>query len=631
MNFKYKAKKRTKAILQKIKAVLLNIKPPKYYEKKAIHFFERNDNKKAFKALEKGMKFYPNSLLINRQYAIFFTSKEQWEKAGEFWGVVFKSPNKKLLCKKNYETAAYVYEQMSKPQKAINVYKLGLKRYKNDSDLLIQSSKLLLGQKNYKKVITSLEPLLIHDNNLSIEFYLYLAKAYKETGYYDKSEYLLRHGLVGNQNSTELISNYVDIAIEKKQWEKAKIRIEYYLSKFQITKEMLIKLSMLYQITGKASKASEIFDQVMSDYKSECINDIEGYRRITLFDNGETRIDFYKKLEKVEKVILSFDSLYMNWNELPFGFKLLRKQQLDIIAIRKRKKGYSQQDLTQEEFKNAVSTLVKDYDDKIAYGHSLGGYTSLYYASNINCRILSLAPRLSIHPKYGKVNKKAKEEFKHNLTHNYNDQIKPIIVFDPKDKLDSRYVQDELLKFFPNAILIKLPYGGHGIARHLLRMGTLKEYILKVIDGEIPEYDRSLKANSGNYCRLLGRKCLNQNKLKWADSLSERAADLLPKDGLCLNLRIDVLKKLDRYEEAIKFTKAAIKTNPKNLKIKFSLVDLYIETNELFKAEDEVNKIKLTNKEQKTVEKKLNSIDTKRKHILETPLYFIENNKSPMN
>src|SRR5699024_209162 len=153
--------------------------------------------------------------------------------------------------------------------------------------LLIQSSKLLLGQKNYKKVITSLEPLLIHDNNLSIEFYLYLAKAYKETGYYDKSEYLLRNGLVGNQNSTELISNYFDIAIEKKQWEKAKIRIEYYLSKFQITKEMLIKLSMLYQITGKASKASEIFDQVMSDYESECINDIEGYRRITLFDNGE--------------------------------------------------------------------------------------------------------------------------------------------------------------------------------------------------------------------------------------------------------------------------------------------------------------------------------------------------------
>src|SRR5699024_3438878 len=95
-------------------AVLLNIKPPKYYEKKAIHFFERNDNKKAFKALEKGMKFYPNSLLINRQYAIFFTSKEKYEKAGEFWGVVFKSPNKKLLYKKEYidqSKVCYIFQQ----------------------------------------------------------------------------------------------------------------------------------------------------------------------------------------------------------------------------------------------------------------------------------------------------------------------------------------------------------------------------------------------------------------------------------------------------------------------------------------------------------------------------------------
>src|SRR5699024_10568080 len=317
----------------------------------------------------------------------------------------------------------------------------------------------------------------------------------------------------------------------------------------------------------------------------------------------------------------------MNWNETPFGFKLLRKQQLDIIAVRKRKKGSSQQDLKREEFESAVSILVKNYKDKIAYGHSLGGYTSLYYTSGINCRILALSPRLSVHPKYGK-EKKKNRGFKHDLTHPYNDKIEPIIVYDPKDKIDHRYVNDELLKCFPNAILIKMPYAGHGIARHLLRMGKLKEYILKVIDGELPKYDKKLKAQSVNYCRRLGSECLKRNKLSWADHLSEKSVNLHPEDHHSINLRANVLKRLNKYEEAKGCLESFLKSKPKNLRIRLALIDLYIEKGDLFKAEQEVYKIKdIKEKSRRMMDEKFQLIEATRKRILETPLHFMESEK----
>src|SRR5699024_1992289 len=114
----------------------------------------------------------------------------------------------------------------------------------------------------------------------------------------------------------------------------------------------------------------------------------------------------------------------------------------------RRKKTY-QQDLTQEDFNHTLNKLVQGYEDKIAYGHSLGGYLSLYYASNLNCRILSLAPRLSIHPKFGRKSFVNEYPFNHNESNNYNDKISPIVVYDPKSPVDNKYVNEEVLKKFP--------------------------------------------------------------------------------------------------------------------------------------------------------------------------------------
>src|SRR5699024_6121341 len=302
-----------------------------------------------------------------------------------------------------------------------------------------------------------------------------------------------------------------------------------------------------------------------------------------------------------------------------FGFKLLLKQGVDVIALRKKKKKTYHQDLSQEEFVNVVNVLAESYKDKIAYGFSLGAYSALYYASNLNCRILALAPRLSIHPVYGKEGSIPKHEFKHNISNNYNEQISPIIVYDPKDRLDNTYVQNELIQKFPNAYLVKVPYGGHGMAPHLLRMGILKEFILSVIDEEIPKYDRKLKSKSPNYCRLLGRTCLRHNKIVWADYLSKRSIRLLPTDKYGIKFRVDVLKTLNQYDEAIALAKKSVKLVPKSLDVRIILIDLYIITEDLITAEKE---LKLAIKEfRKTpkLSKRINMINEAREEVVNTP------------
>src|SRR5699024_6483799 len=118
-------------------------------------------------------------------------------------------------------------------------------------------------------------------------------------------------------------------------------------------------------------------------------NDEQGYRKIIIYDNGESRIEFYKKTHPTDQVMLTFDSIYMAWNKPSFGFKLLIRQNLDIIALRKRQKQTYHQDLSKYDYQEPVKPLIGAYRDVIAYGYSLGGYSALYYTPELKCRVLA--------------------------------------------------------------------------------------------------------------------------------------------------------------------------------------------------------------------------------------------------
>src|SRR5690606_1189564 len=122
--------------------------------------------------------------------------------------------------------------------------------------------------------------------------------------------------------------------------------------------------------------------------------------------------------------------------------------------------------------------------------------------------------------------------------------------------------------------LIKIPYGGHGIAPHLLKMGVLKKYVITFINKEIPYYDRKLKIKSYIYFRNLGSECLKHNKLSWALHLAETSLSMEPSDLNGIKLKIKVLKRLNKINEAKNFTKKAASLLPNNLDLRLYLVDI---------------------------------------------------------
>lgn len=547
---------------------------------------------------------------IHRKFAIYFCTKKRWERSIFHWKKADETKQAKLL-PKDYLQYATALQKMNKENESIKILTVALTKYPTNKDVIIALSNFHMTKEQWKKASDVLIKLFeIEEMSIPIKAYNDLATLYIKQGLYNRAEYIFKRGMELYPENGELLNNYVDLAIYQKNWDLAIKRIEYLLFIYQLSMDSLIKLSMLYQLKGRYREAKNIFHRVLDKHQQAIKTDEKKYRKIVLFDNGESRIEFYKNLKQVNQVVITFDTLFMDWDEPSFGFNFILRQNADIIAVRKRRKLESQQYLTQEDFVETVQLLVNGYADKVAYGHSLGGYTALYYASKLNCRILSLAPRISIHPIYGKKGEANRQKFKHRLSHDYNDHISPVIVYDPKDKQDNTYVHKELLVAYPNAQLVEMYYGGHGIARHLLRMGSLKEFLLTFLEGKTPTYDRSLKGKSANYCRLLGRECLRRNKLKWAWELSERSVQLVPKDRHVIKFRVDVLKKFNKMDEAIEYAKQSVKKSPNSIHLRLILIDLYIEKRELIFAEREVKLAVNKFKDAPELTKRMKKIDS---------------------
>lgn len=429
---------------------------------------------------------------------------------------------------------------------------------------------------------------------------------------------ILYDGLRFHPKNKAINGLLLELLREGKNWGKLITRLEVLSSnkRYEDNFELYIELSMVYQITGNHAKADAAFEYALEKHSEKVTNDELGYRKLTIFDNGESRIEFYKKLVKTKRVIITFDSINMVWENPSFAFKLLIKKDLDIIAIRKRESRTYQQDLHQEDFLETIKPLMNKYTDKMAYGFSLGAYHTLYFASLLNCRILAFSPRLSIHPEFGRTRIIPKHKMKHNLIMAVNSKITPIIVFDPKNDLDTRYINEGILPKFPNSILVKIPYGGHGIAPHLLKTGLLKQFVQTFLNNSIPIYDRTLKSKSHIYFRNLGAECLRHNKYKWALDLANKSLEMAPTDLNSIKLKLKTLKKLKCFEAARDFATDSVKLIPNNLDLRLYLTDIYLELENFKQAEIEIDHNLAMFGNRKSIKKRIETLHRLKQEIV---------------
>src|SRR5699024_9387090 len=107
---------------------------------------------------------------------------------------------------------------------------------------------------------------------------------------------------------------HFDLTLKDQKWALAIPSLERLVLQEDTneTFEHSFKLAMLYQINGKSDKAIQLYNKL---YDLDLVkNDEQGYRKIIIYDNGESRIEFYKKTHPTDQVMLTFDSIYMAWN-----------------------------------------------------------------------------------------------------------------------------------------------------------------------------------------------------------------------------------------------------------------------------------------------------------------------------
>jgi len=485
----------------------------------------------------------------------------------------------------------------------------------NDASTKHNSSKLFLlglqisveqgNSKNILKYFTKIDGDNVYNVIKDIDTWLTIIRIYIKSNALDKAKDILNNvEHLYPKHKKEIAELNLKLLIKTKQWKNA---IELLL-RLSANFENEFKLIMLYQIVGNTEEVNKRHKIFQDKYQSEIEQDEWGYRKLIIFDNGDSRIEFCKKLFKNEMVFLTFDSINMVWDNPSFGFKLLKKENTDIIAVRKRKKQEYQQDLTQETFLTIVKPMVENYKEKLAYGFSLGAYLSLYFASLLDFKILSLSPRLSIHPIYGRKHIIEKYEMKHNLELPENKNISPIIVYDPKNVLDNNYINNEVRKRYPNANIVEIPYGGHGTATYLRDTGQLKSFVHDFINNQIPVFDRNLRMADIEYYANLANECVKHKKYQWALNVIEEGLKLNAKSLKARQLKIRILMRLKEFEKALEYTEESIAMYKKDLGLRLSIVDIYIETAKLEKAKCSLSKLQSKYKNNKAIESRLKKI-----------------------
>ncbi|MCW1928850.1 tetratricopeptide repeat protein [Bhargavaea beijingensis] len=560
-----------------------------------------NENEKE-RILIEVLKYLPNNRMAIHTLAKLSYENKDWISSMRYWDILFENGKLSLTDFLHYSRAAYFNQDINK---SLKILKIADKKFPNSEEIIKDISNVYYEIGDYEEYLKYYK-VLVNDLSceISSETYLKLGDVYQKLNLLNDAEECLKSGIKAYPQVEKLYYKLAEVLMLKRDLATA---INLLENECPInSREISLFISVLYKISGDHLKANSVFDTLCNQ---EVAQEAEQYRKYLLFDNGESRIEFYKCLTETTSIIVTFDSINMEWDANPFAFKILREHNLDILAVRKRKKKTYQQDLTQNDFFKIASPILSGYTDKMAYGFSLGAYSALYFASLLNCRILALSPRLSIHPIYGRTKIIPQFKMEHNIELPNNTTISPIVVFDPKNALDNKYIRESVLTSFPNSILIETPYIGHGVAPQLLKMGLLKKFVIDFINMATPSYDREkAKIYSTTYYVNLGTECLNRNKLHWALNLADKAIERSPKDIHAIKLKIKVLIKMDNYKEAAVFTKKAIQKKPNTLDIRLYLIDIYIKMGEIEKARLETTSAQNKFKKNKSI--------TKRQHQL---------------
>jgi hypothetical protein len=269
-------------------------------------------------------------------------------------------------------------------------------------------------------------------------------------------------------------------------------------------------------------------------------------QRRAVYSDDEIRIDHFADVytdgAAGRTLVITFDPILYGVEKPPFGFDFLRKQGVDILAVRKHSENFYQP-LSRETFLRVAAQIADAYTRVIGYGSSLGAYCALYFCATLDCDVVAISPRISVHPRFGVSHWQAKIAFKHLALALLPPPVcRAMIVFDPKDPMDRRFMDGEILPYFSEAHELRAEYSGHPSGYFLSETGYVGGLLRSVIAGKpVPPFDRAKKASSPTYLHVLATACASRNKLRWALELADRSVRMNPKSPMAHRAQARIL------------------------------------------------------------------------------------------
>lgn len=365
---------------------------------------------------------------------------------------------------------------------------------------------------------------------------------------------LMKIGLEKNKSNYSLLVASAENAMKLFDWPLAE-DLYTQISLIKCTPELLYDIEVLRQLQGKESRMTETIEKIHTQFKGKYDTLFtDSYRKYTLFDNGKSRIELYKHIVPAKEVVATFDTIDKTWDLIPFAYNLIKKNKKDLVSLRRNHTRNFHQDISKEQYSDTTDAIFSQYEHKFAYGTSLGGYSSLYYGSNIEgIRILSMAPRNSAHPEYGSPNILVKEPFKHISPHPVNTNKNITIIYDPCNPNDENYIASQIIPSYPNAQVLRVPYAGHRIPKFLSQTGqlrpTVKEFLSKKTITPIKRGD--LRRNSMEYYWVMAERTLAHKHFSWSLQFAEHSISMDNNFDRPYATKTEALLGLNRVEEAI--------------------------------------------------------------------------------
>jgi tetratricopeptide (TPR) repeat protein len=247
-----------------------------------------------------------------------------------------------------------------------------------------------------------------------------------------------------------------------------------------------------------------------------------------LLDDDHVRIEHWQRGSEGGTLAVTFDPLLYLCTKPPFGHEFFAKQAIDVVSVRKKSEHFYQP-LSRQAFEAALAPLLPRYARGVCYGSSLGAYAALYFARDLPWTVIASSPRVSVHPVYGAKMWQERCGYQHErFRSDIPARCDAIIFYDPRDAIDRRYMEGEVLPQFARAQVVRVPFAGHPANQFLGDIGFIAPYVRAVVAGtETPALQRrALRSRSAMYHQVLALTCIQHGHVAWADSLVQRALQL---------------------------------------------------------------------------------------------------------